>query len=47
MMRAFRLAPIDDEPETEEERAAMAAGADGPWIPHEDVVAMLEARRPR
>ncbi|AUX41129.1 uncharacterized protein SOCE26_025350 [Sorangium cellulosum] len=47
VMRAFRLAPLDDEPETEEERAAMADGANGPWIPHEEVVAMLHARRPR
>jgi len=44
--RAFRLAPLDDEPETEEERAAMAA-APVRWIPHAEVLAELEARRPR
>jgi hypothetical protein len=34
-------APIDDEPETDEELAAMAAGASGPFIPHEEVMARL------
>ncbi len=39
--QAFLRAPIDDEPETEEELAAMAAAATGPFIPHEVVMARL------
>jgi hypothetical protein len=39
--QAIVNAPIDDEPEIEEEIAAMAAGASGPFIPHEEVMARL------
>lgn len=45
--QAIMNAPIDDEPDTEEELAAMEAGKNGPFIPHEEVVARLDARRPR
>lgn len=47
--RACRLAPIRyDEQITDEEREAMAeAAASGQWIPHAEVVAELEKRRPR
>jgi hypothetical protein len=44
--RAFRLAPLDDEPETAAELEAMAAAPER-WVPHAEVVAELEARRPR
>ncbi|WP_437692178.1 hypothetical protein [Sorangium sp. So ce176] len=36
-------APIDDEPDTEEELAAMAAGISGQCKSHAEVVAKLEA----
>ncbi|WP_437894463.1 hypothetical protein [Sorangium sp. So ce124] len=42
--QAVLRAPIDDEPLTEEERAAMEAGADGQGIPHEVVTAELRRR---
>lgn len=39
--QAIMSAPIDDEPDTDEELAVMAAGAAGPFIPHEVVMAGL------
>ncbi|WP_441288466.1 hypothetical protein ACSRUE_42015 [Sorangium sp. KYC3313] len=44
MWQAVLRAPIDDEPLTEEECAAMEAGADGQGIPHEVVTAELRRR---
>ncbi|WP_437996452.1 hypothetical protein WMF26_36130 [Sorangium sp. So ce185] len=42
VLRAFRLAPVVyDEQISDEEREAVAAAADGPWIPHEEVVAEI------
>ncbi|XXY23383.1 hypothetical protein WME88_27605 [Sorangium sp. So ce216] len=44
VMRAFRLAPVVyDEQISDEEREAVAAGASGPFTPHEEV--MAEIRR--
>ena len=38
-------APVDDMPETEEERAAVeAAKASGRFVPHDEVIAQLELR---
>jgi hypothetical protein len=42
--QAFLRAPIDDKPLTDEERAAMEAGADGPGIPGEEVTAEIRRR---
>ncbi|XXX73893.1 hypothetical protein WMF30_40230 [Sorangium sp. So ce134] len=42
--QAVLRAPIDDEPLTEEERAAMEAGAGDQGIPHEVVTAELRRR---
>ncbi|XXY49176.1 hypothetical protein WME91_55125 [Sorangium sp. So ce269] len=42
--QAVLRAPIDDEPLTDEELAAMQAGADGPGLPAEAVTAELRRR---
>ncbi len=42
--QAVLRAPIDDEPPTDEELAAMDAGADGPGLPAEVVTADLRRR---
>ncbi|WP_437721647.1 hypothetical protein [Sorangium sp. So ce861] len=42
--QAVLRAPIDDEPLTDEERAAMEAGADGPGIPGDVLTAELRKR---
>ncbi|KYF65666.1 hypothetical protein BE11_49405 [Sorangium cellulosum] len=45
VMRAFRLAPVVyDEQISDEEREAVAAGAAGPFIPHEEVMAEIRRR---
>jgi hypothetical protein len=46
--RAFLAAPVDDEPVTDEQRAAVAeALASGEWIDGDVVTAGIEVRRPR
>jgi predicted transcriptional regulator len=49
VLAAALAAPVDDEPETEEERAAveegMAAIRAGHWVSHEDVRATIDRRR--
>jgi hypothetical protein len=45
VLRAFRLAPmVSDEKISDEEREAVAAGAAGPFIPHEEVMAEIRRR---
>ncbi|WP_437950701.1 hypothetical protein WME98_07690 [Sorangium sp. So ce296] len=45
VLRAFRLAPVVyDEQISDEEREAVAAGAAGPFTPHEEVRAEIRRR---
>ncbi|WP_129348465.1 hypothetical protein [Sorangium cellulosum] len=45
VLRAFRLAPVVyDEQISDEEREAVAAGAAGPFTPHEEVRAEVRRR---
>ncbi len=51
VLAAFLSAPVDDRPEIDEERRAVAAAkaeasASGRMIPHHEVVAGIERRRP-
>jgi hypothetical protein len=50
VLAAFLRAPVDDRPETDEERAAVEAakaafGATGQGVPHAEVIAALGRRR--
>jgi hypothetical protein len=45
VLAAFLNAPVDDRPETEDERAAYEAAMAGPWLSHEEVMASIERRR--
>ena len=47
VLRALENAPLDDEPDTEEEIAALESlRAGGPTFSHAEVVARLELARP-
>lgn len=43
VVQAFARAPVVPGRASDEERAAVAAAASGPWIPHEEVMARLNA----
>lgn len=47
VLQAFRRAPVVPGRASDEEREVFATAANGPWIPHEELMAEIEARRPR